>query len=319
MLTLRLLTASVRPYERHQVTEPGAESEATRHAIFQAALNRQGHPFQYAVIRRAHVLNDEGRSPWVFEASEFPVEVQEYHTRIDFILSQWNEVLHGNEVLRGPFQFLVAECKRANPSLHDWLFARAPYVRRGSVSRDILVERVRKEGTELTASVGRLHGSENIYHVAVEVKGAAKGDASGSGRGGIEDAATQVIRGVNGLIECFSKHPRYVTENFPVSFIPVIFTTAKIWATDVDIAADVATGRVEIASTDVVEKPWLWLQYHVSPGLQHTVDRQVPKEEPLLRAVVGDLLELEYARTIAVVGVGGIDEFFAIQRWGSGL
>jgi len=292
------------------VTEPGQESEATTHAIFQAALNRQGHPFQYAVIRRAHVLNDQRRSPWVFEASEFPVEVQGYHTRIDFVLSQWSEAA------RGPFQFLVAECKRTNPSLHDWLFARAPYVHRGSVSREILVEQVCREGTELTSSAGRLQGSENIYHVAVEVKGAARGDVSGSGRGAIEDAATQVIRGVNGLIECFSKKRPYVPENFPVSFIPVIFTTARIWATDVDIAADVATGQVELATGDVVEKPWLWLQYHISPGLQHTVDRQVPKKEPLLRSVIGDLLDLEYARAIAVVGASGIDEFLGSQRWG---
>ncbi len=87
--------------------------------IFEAALNRQGHPFQYAVIRRAHQLNDERRSPWVFEASEFPVELQSYHTRIDFVLSQWSEVA------KGSFRYLVAECKRANPSLSDWLFAQA--------------------------------------------------------------------------------------------------------------------------------------------------------------------------------------------------
>ena len=190
------------------MTQGGQNPEPKLRAVFEAALNRHGHPFQYAVIRRAHQLKDEGRSPWVFEASEFPVEVQGYHTRIDFVLSRWGEAV------RGPFQFLVAECKRANPSLHHWLFARAPYVRRGIASRDILVERIRREATDLTASMGRLDGSENIYHVGVEVKGAAKGDASGTGRGAIEGAATQVTRGVNGPIECFSRNRRYVSENF---------------------------------------------------------------------------------------------------------
>ncbi len=188
-------------------------------------------------------------------------------------------------------------------------------MRRGGVPKDILVESVRREGNALTASLSRLDGSEMIYHVAVEVKGAAKGDASGTGRGTIEEAATQVIRGVNGLIECFSKNQRYMAENFPISFIPVIFTTAKIWATDIDIASDVTTGHVALGSADVVEKPWLWLQYHVSPGLQHAIDRQVPKDEPFSRAALGDLLEVEYARTIAVVGSGGIDAFLASQRW----
>jgi hypothetical protein len=291
------------------MTENGHVLETNHKTIFETALNRQGHPFQYAVIRRAHELNDERRSPWVFEASEFPVEVQSYHTRIDFVLSQWSEAI------RGPFRFLVAECKRANPSLHDWLFARAPYVRRGSVPRDILVESIRREGKGLSASLSRLDGSENIYHVAVEVKGATKGDASGTGRGAIEEAATQVIRGVNGLIECFSKNQRYVAENFPISFIPVIFTTAKIWATDADIASDITTGHVALGSEDVIEKPWLWFQYHVSPGLQHAIDRQLPKDESFSRATLGDLLEFEYARMIAVVGSGGIDAFLASQRW----
>jgi hypothetical protein len=292
------------------MTETEHRFETNRKTIFEAALNRQGHPFQYAVIRRAHQLNEERRSPWVFEASEFPVEVQSYHTRIDFVLSKWSEAT------KGPFRYLVAECKRANPSLCNWLFVRAPYVRRGGVPRDILVESVRREGNALIASLCRLDGSESIYHVAVEVKGGAKGDAGGTGRGAIEEAATQVIRDVHGLIECFSKNQRYVAENYPISFIPVIFTTAKIWATDIDIASDVITGHVALGSDDVVEKPWLWLQYHVSPGLQHTIDRQVPKDEPFSRATLGDLLELEYARTIAVVGSGGIDAFLASQRWG---
>lgn len=278
--------------------------------IFKEALNRQGHPFQYAVIRRANQLKDEKRSPWLFEVSEFPVEVQGCHTRIDFVLSQWINP-GGMEY----FQYLVAECKRANPALNNWFFARAPYVRRGGVPKDILVESIKREGNVLTAFLGRLDGSENIYHIAVEVKGGAKGDPRDKGRGAIEEAATQVIRGVNGLIECFSKNQRYLTENCPTNFIPVIFTTAKIWTTDIDIAKDVTTGKVALGSKDVVEKPWLWFQYHVSPGLQHGIERQGPKDNPLSRANLSDLLELEYARTIAVVGSGGIDDFLASQRW----
>jgi hypothetical protein len=291
------------------MTESGHDLQANRNTVFQAALNRQGHPFQYAVIRRADQLHTEGRSKWVFEASEFPVEVQSYHTRIDFVLSQWSQPG------RGPFRFLVAECKRANPSLHDWLFARAPYVRRDGVPRDILVESLRRERQSLTASLTHLDTSKDIYHVAVEVKGTAKGDASGTGRGAIEEAATQVIRGVNGLIECFSKNQRYITEFLTTSFIPVIFTTARISATDADIASDITTGHVALGRDDVIEKPWLWLHYHVSPGLQHTVDREVPENETFTRATLGELLELEYARTIAVVGPDGLDDFLASSHW----
>ncbi len=279
-------------------------------SIFESTLNRQGHPFQYAVIRRAHELHDERRSPWVFEVSEFPVEVQGYHTRVDFILSQWAESLSA------PFRFLVAECKRVNPALSDWMFARAPYVGRGGTTRDILVERVRRAGQDIASSYGRLDGSENIYHLGFEVKSTATGDPGGGGRGAIEDAATQVTRGVNGLIDCLSKHRRHLCEDFPVAFVPAIFTTARLWATELDLAnTDIVQGQVALGSVDVVHKSWLWLQYHVSPGLKHSVDRQVAKDEPFPRPNLGHLLEMEYARTIAIVASTGVDDFLASQRW----
>jgi hypothetical protein len=276
-------------------------------SIFEAALNRQGHPFQYAVIRRANELFEQKCSSWVFEASEFPVEVRGYHTRIDFVLSKYSEAI------RGPFCFLVAECKRANPSLNDWLFVRAPYVRRGSVSRDILVECVQRKNMDLTASLRRLDNSSDIYHIAIEVKGATVGDSGGAGRGAIEEAATQVIRGENGLIECFSKHRRFLSEDYPVRFIPVIFTTARLWATDVDISTDIVKGRVALNSADVTPKPWLWLQYNVSPGLKHSVDRGVSNDDSLFKTDLGHLLETEFARAIAVVGSDGINSFLASQ------
>lgn len=298
------------------MTKPKQNTDpANIKALFQKALNLHGHPFQYAVMRRADKLWEQGRSRWKLVCSEFPVEVQGYHTRIDFILRQGG---------KKPFRFLVAECKRVNPSYHNWFFARAPYVRRGRVSTDILIEKVHRVGQSLEASLSRQDGSENIYHIPVEVKGVAKGDSQGTGRGAIESAATQVIRGVNGLIECFRKNLRYLPDNSPVTFIPVIFTTARVWATDADIAAaDLDTGQVVLASADMYEKPWLWFQYNVSPGLQHTVDRYRVNPDDMDRDIdsdigptdLGDLLEIDYARAIAVVGPNGIDDFFVSQRW----
>lgn len=291
------------------MTETGQRLVINPKMIFEEALNRQGYPFQYAVIKRAQELKDEERSPWVFEAAEFPVEVQSYHTRIDFILSNWRGIENGS------FRYLVAECKRANPALHDWLFTRAPYVRRGGVPKDIIFESIRRKGNSLTATLSRLDGSESIYHVPVEVKGSTKGDAISTGRGAIEEAATQVIRGVNGLIESLSKNQCYLPENCPIGFIPVIFTTAKIWATDIDIASDVTTGQVALGSNNVVEKQWLWLQYHVSPGLKHGIDLQVPTDSPNSSHPLGELLEREYARTIAIVSSKGIDAFLSSYCW----
>jgi hypothetical protein len=208
--------------KRFEMSEPKENTEqGDKTAFFQTALNRHGHPFQYAVIRPANELCVQKRSGWLFVFSEFPVEVQGGHTRIDFVLSQ---SYRGGI---GPCRLLIAECKRADPALSNWLFARAPYVNRDSAPNSILTDCVKREQRILTTSVGRNSISENIYHIAFEVKGAETGDSTATGRRTIEDAATQVMRGLNGLIECFSKNPRYLANDVPVEFIPAIFTTAK--------------------------------------------------------------------------------------------
>lgn len=292
------------------MTQTWQNADSDFRAIFQAALNREGHPFQYAVLRRAHELNDELLSPWHFETSEFPVEVQGVPTRLDFVLSR------REEALPAPICLLVGECKRANPSLADWVFVKAPYVGRGGTTRDVMVEYLRRDDRRLLTGLSRLDGSDKIHHLALEVKSGAKGDSGGTGRGAIEKAATQLTRGVNGLIECLAKHRSYLPGDFPVTFVPAIFTTAKVWTTDVDLAeTDLVLGQIELGSAKVTEVPWLWLQYHVSPGLMHTVDRELPSESLLARKNLSGLLELEYARTIAVVGSSGIDDFLTSQRW----
>ena len=77
----------------------------------QKRLDQHGYGFQYALIRH---LREKGLS-WYLQATEFPVEVGEKHTRIDFVLK------YGSRNV-----YLVAECKRANPALSNWCFIRAP-------------------------------------------------------------------------------------------------------------------------------------------------------------------------------------------------
>src|SRR5437867_2805939 len=86
---------------------------------FVNAVNRQGYAFQFAVLEKAKQLLASGDSSFGFEVSEFPVQIRGAHTRIDFVLLKRDGKLR-----------LVSECKRANPALSNWCFARAPYVRR---------------------------------------------------------------------------------------------------------------------------------------------------------------------------------------------
>jgi hypothetical protein len=142
----------------------------------------------------------------------------------------------------------------------------------------------------------------------------SKGDSDG-GRSAIEDAATQVTRGVNGFIECLAKNLRRGQGRIGISLIPAIFTTAKLFVSDVDLRqTDLARGEVD-AIAELKPEPWLWLQYHVSPGLRHSVYRYLREKDTPTSLDIGHLLETEYARTIAIVGSDGVDAFLASQRW----
>jgi len=115
----------------------GRNEEATElERSFSKVLDRHGYGLQYAILKVAERLWSEGKSRWLFEACEFPVEVQGKGTRIDFLLKY-----------QGGSAFMVAECKRADPRFSRWCFVRAPFVRRNQ-ERDMLV----LEGVETKAS-----------------------------------------------------------------------------------------------------------------------------------------------------------------------
>jgi len=112
-------------------------------ALFSKELNRHGYGFQYAVLKKCEevaAILEKNLTPatWAPLVSEFPVEVQRAGTKIDFILrriSRW--------AVPGVPVYLLAECKRANPALSNWCFARAPYVHhaRSSTYEPLIVER----------------------------------------------------------------------------------------------------------------------------------------------------------------------------------
>lgn len=287
----------------------GNESEAERiKQSFNKALNRHGYGFQYSVLRAAWDLSGEA-SRWLFLAAEFPVEVQGAGTRVDFILSRISDYRY-----QGGF-YMVAECKRANPALSNWCFARAPVVHEGRVhghgGYDPLIMEYAEidERGAVLAYAKQKSKLEHPYHVAVEVKSDAKGDPSGESGKPIEDAATQVLRGLNGLIEFARKTPQFLKEDKGAYFLPVIFTTARIWTTDADLAsAQVATGNVDLGDSRFTERPWVAYQYHQSPGLKHAAS---PAERP---GSLTELMDSEYVRTIPVVSAAGVAEFL---RWSS--
>jgi hypothetical protein len=219
-------------------------------------LNVHGYGFHYAVIKIAQNCFEERTSPWIFEVAEFPVEITGVSTHIDFILRNCNE----------PF-FIVAECKRADPALSNWCFVKTPYVSRGTSGRERIVREVlisrKSSGDPPTVNLDWIGRSDEIYRLAFEVKSVEKGDGK-FGRGQINDAITQVLRGHNGLFNFFTSKLQ-MTNKMPLggsfgeskyaAFLPVIFTTAKLWVSEIDLSeAEIKTGNINFSTDSLKEK-----------------------------------------------------------------
>jgi len=149
-----------------------------------------------------------------------------------------------------------------------------------------------------------------VFHVALPIAATAKGDSKpvGQFRSQIEEAATQVMRGLNGFIEMLSTNPQLLNptgrQDAVARFLPTIFTTASLWVSDADLAtADITTGKIDLSQGQFKKVPWLWYQYNVSPGIKHS--RQALEKKRKLEEVMQE----EHIRTIAVVNPSGLPEF----------
>ncbi|HEX8174102.1 MAG TPA: hypothetical protein VF543_03165 [Pyrinomonadaceae bacterium] len=277
---------------------------------FEKILNSHGYGFQYRIIELVSQLRrqDDPLSAWLFEVAEFPVNIGA-GTRIDFILkrSRRNDVED-----KRPF-YLLSECKRANPALSNWCFIRVPYTKLTGYANCLILEAARLDETNRLTAAARVipHTQEQFYEIAIEVKSDEKGDPNGEGRGVIEKASTQVLQGLNGMINFLKSHIYLMGEHRSAFFLPVIFTTAKLWVSNADLrSTDLLTGELDISQSEFKSEPWVFYQYHQSPGLKHFAS---PEEQP---QKLGEIMESEYVRTIAIVNAEGIENFLI---WSSHL
>lgn len=277
---------------------------------FRKELNSNGFGFQYAVLELAKSLHEQQKSDWRFEVAEFPVLVQEDNTHIDFILKR-DRYVTGNYLA-----YLVAECKRANPAFSHWCFIRAPYTYNDQPDPDPwLIEQLDRSGVghltrNVVSTIVRIvPKAEYSYHIAMEVKTNQTGDERGSSKGrSIGDATSQVCRGVGGLAESIAQNIDILGSASAAIFIPVIFTTAKLFVSDADLSTtDLQSGNIDLSNTGFVETPYLFYQYNLSPVLKHSL----PSGQ---RNNLSVLLQFAFARTIAIVSAAGIEHFL---QWSS--
>jgi hypothetical protein len=290
-------------------------------------LNTHGYSFQYAVIKAAitYFGDKSSPSPWRFEVAEFPVEVNDRSTHIDFILKNIHESF-----------YLVAECKRVNPAVKNWCFVKAPYVSRELTRSGSSGERIVREVINsyslppeaISATTGKpirnvyaatalqsSQRSKDIYRLAFEVKSDEKSEGK-RGKGQINEAITQVLTGLNGLINFVSNQldndTRLFLEEDHAALMPVIFTNATLWVSDINLSeADLKRGNIDIDKVKLEQRGWLFYHYDQSPGLKHALTLLHDEKVELL----SDCLYLLYTRTIPIVNESAISNFLSDGLW----
>lgn len=267
---------------------------------FNTGLNQHGYAFHQRVMRETARLNDNSSNGWELLSVEQPVAVGNSQSRIDFILE--------HREVEGQLSLLVAECKRVNPAYGIWCFAKGAYQRPPWLATQVCTEVLALESPPRSGAAGG-PTSDRIFDIGFSVKMGSRGDVNpvSNDRDALEQACQQVCKGVNGLIEVLGNNAdlqQTVAGIERVDFLPVIFTTAKLLTSDVDLRnTDLMTGEIETSDT-VIERDWLYFQYPQSPTLLHTLNRW-PEEDDAWSEIVAR----EYVRSIAVVSSNGIDEF----------
>lgn len=276
-----------------------AESSEQVAQEFASAINRHGFAFQAAVLHEARRLRNGGKSQFDPEVVEFPVQVQSSPTRIDLVLHHKSHGL-----------LLVCECKRVNPAFANWCFAKMPPLGADGEPEWPLVDWIHRGQGGIFHVNARPIGpftNERFFDLAFEIQSQRKGDSHPvKTTPAIEEAATQVCRGTNGLVEFYLRDTSLLKGVDGIALLPVIFSTADLWGSDVDLRrTDLATGEFPTQNVTLEKVPWLLYQYHVSPGVKHVSGHSATTAD------LAKALEMEYLRTIAIVSPSGIEEFLS--------
>jgi hypothetical protein len=281
-----------------------SDDEAARISTdLRKVLNTHGHGFHYAVVRRGEELYDLRETKWLLEGTEVPIVAGDATSHVDFVLGTRTDRI-----------YLVGECKRADPARARWCFARTPYRWRNERDEELIFEQLvlHGDGTRHT----RPHFSYmtgGSYQLCFELKTGHKGDGEARAGKSIEEAVSQVLRGVSGLIELVTDFARSSGEGEKtIKFLPAIFTTAELWATECDLAgAELATGNLGPEQVRAEPIDWVWFTHNRSPRLGPSAPFEGRRND------LPTLVRHEYARSIAVISVNGIDDFLKrdLEEW----
>lgn len=294
------------------MTDPVSERQLI---AIKKAIDTQGFSFQSAVAKAICDIGKRQIEQMILVDVELPVHSGAGETKVDLVAFRRVEPLD----LGGILEVFVFECKRANPALSKWCFASSGAMkgrRRGYhwLQYDSMVLDKKKEPTEIHHVLSQHTASESgplrfpCAHFGFEVKSGQKGDSYGGGRDAIEQACSQVMRGVAGLRRLYREQPGL----FPfapdqVTFIPVILTTAQLYAVATDLdTADLLTGELT-GNPDASHADTIILQYMRSSNFGHG---DLADQFGALDLLNNYTLH-EHVRSIAIVQASGLQGFIA--------
>ena len=277
------------------MTEPETGNDALRRV-----LNSEGYGFQSAILKKC--INETN---WHDGVDEFPVELHDSAVHVDFILGYHTDLL-------------VAECKRVDG--WTWAFARGNSATSGSWGARPVVDYLAKvtavdsplrgQIQQQPRSLAALGGSP--YNVSVEMKARHKtvGDQPAKARPrSLDSAVTQVLRARGGLLSLIAK--RNAADHIAGAVVPVIFTTATLLVTEVDLSdADLADGR--LASVEAKAVDALWFNYRLPKLLRPEIPIALGQNQGYYSSNIARLqrsIDREMSRSIGIVRPEGVTAF----------
>jgi len=269
-----------------------SQSEQEVSQLLKKSLDFHGHSFHYAVMKKLEELGN-AQTPWGNFLTEFPVQNKGQNSHIDFVLGSVDRNT-----------FLIAECKRVDPAKGNWCFVKTPYFWKN----DQFIQLDKIEGTTATGlTTSRTVMDVHPYNLGFEVKTDQKGDGIGSSdKSPINAAITQALRNTSGFINyCFEKL-RWTNTNQQLiyRFIPVIFTTANLWVSDVDIGkSNLSDGKLPNDLVNAKKVDWIWFNQNrpdtLSPDLFLLGKQNYPVSYEYYK----------FLRSVAIVGSSGVESF----------
>lgn len=276
---------------------------------FKETLDKHGHTFHHSILRRVEELQRQDLTKWGLVGSEYPVENKGNNSHIDFVLKHF----------RG-FTYLIAECKKADPARANWCFVKTPYnwrdERETYIQIDKIVDSKLQNGSisrKLTTTLAPTR--RNIMNLGVEVKTGQTGDGFPSpDKSPINAAISQVLRNTSGLLNTFYNSDFSLKDagTNPFRFIPVVFTTAQIWVSNVDLGTgNINDGTLPNNDIEAENVDWIWFNYNrpnlLSPEIELSQNSKISLSDEYY----------QFLRTVAIVSPSGIDSFFKtdLNEW----